>query len=130
MSARVSELVLDRWDEEQSEETEREQAGMEVFRLSGGVMGPATRTSNRIDDLLVRMLAYQGSNKYLGDIDKNLDYLYTSLQLDLIGRVADDVASREALERVDEDVAYKEEVEVQQDLPEPVLSLDRVRSSV
>jgi hypothetical protein len=91
---------------------------MEFFRLSGGVLGPSTRTSNRIDGLLVRMLENQDTGKYLGDIDKNLDYLYTCLQLDLIERVAKDVASKEQ---------YDAEEQV---LPEPVISLDRVRLSV
>ncbi len=116
-SARESEPVLERWDEELSEELDRGQAGMEVFRLSGGVLRPSTKTSNRIDGLLVRMLENKSSSKYLGDIDKNLDYLYTHLQLDLIERVARDVSS-------------KEEEDVQKDLPEPVISLERARSSV
>ena len=117
-SARVSEPVLDRWDEGLSEEPEEANDGVEIFRLSGGVLGPSTRTSNRIDGLLVRMLENQDTGKYLGDIDKNLDYLYTCLQLDLIERVAKDVASKEE---------YDAEEQV---LPEPVISLDRVRLSV
>jgi len=116
-SARVSEPVLERWDEELSEELDKGQAGMEVFRLSGGVLRPSTRTSNRIDGLLVRMLENQSSSKYLGDIDKNLDYLYTSLQLDLIGRVADDVK-------------LKNQEEVPAEIPEHSVSLDRVRPSI
>jgi len=63
------------------------------------------------------MLENKSSSKYLGDIDKNLDYLYTHLQLDLIERVARDVAS-------------KEEEDTQNDTPEPVISLERARSSV
>jgi len=60
------------------------------------------------------MLVNQSSGKDLGDTDKNLDYLYTCLQLDLIGRVA-------------KDVTPKDEEDLQEDLPEPVVSLDRVR---
>lgn len=115
--ARVSEPVLERWDAGLSDEPEESFPEVGAFRLSGGVLGPSAKTSNRIDGLLVKMLASQGSSKYLGDIDRNLDYLYTSLQLDLIGRVANDVSSR------------KQE-EVTQEIPEPVISLDRVRPSL
>jgi len=115
-SARAYEPVLDRWDEGLPEESEDEHSEIEAFRLSGGVLGPSAKTSNRIDGLLVKMLSSQSPSKYLGDIDRNLDYLYTSLQLDLIGRVASDVASR------------KQE-EMPKEVPEPVISLDRVRPS-
>jgi len=117
MSVRVAEPVLGRWDEEASQDSDEGQANMEIFRLSGGVRGPSSKTSNRIDGLLVRMLDNQNSAKYLGDIDKNLDYLYTCLQLDLIERVAKDVASREI-----------EELPVE--IPEPTISLERASSSV
>lgn len=122
-SARAAELAVDRWEEQTPEDVDREQAGLEIFRLSGGVLAPATRTSNRIDGLLGRMLVQQGSAMYLGDIDKNLDFLYTSLQLDLIERVANDVSSRQP-------EAETEEIEPPHELPEPVISLDRVRTSV
>ena len=116
-SARAAEPVLVRWDEGLSEEPEEANDGVEIFRLSGGVIGPA-KTSNRIDGLLGKMLVNQNSGRYLGDIDKNLDYLYTSLQLDLIERVAKDVSSTED----DEPREEREE-------PEVVISLDRVRLS-
>jgi len=113
---KVSEPVLERWDEGLPEGPDEANTEMEVFRLSGGVLGPSSKTSNRIDGLLGKMLTSQDSSKYLRDIDRNLDYLYTSLQLDLIGRVADDVAAR------------KQE-EVPEQIPDPVISLDRVRPS-
>ena len=116
-SARVSEPVLERWDDGLPDEHENLSGGMEIFRLSGGVLGPSSKTSNRIDGLLVRMLDNE-SAKYLGDIDKNLDYLYTSLQLDLIERMASDVSSRHVPEPVPREI------------PEPTISLDRARSSV
>lgn len=122
-SARAAELAVDRWEEHTPEEVDREQAGLEIFRLSGGVLAPATRTSNRIDGLLGRMLVQQGSAMYLGDIDKNLDFLFTSLQLDLIERVANDVSSRQP-------EVETEGIEAPLELPEPVISLDRVRTSV
>jgi hypothetical protein len=115
-STRVSEPALERIEESLSEQETEDSPGMDIFRLSGGVLGPSTRTSNRIDGLLAKMLANPDSGKYLGNIDKNLDYLYTSLQLDLIDRVAKDVSSRRA-------------AEVPQVVEEPRLSLDRARSS-
>ena len=117
-SARAVEPVLVRWDEGLSEETDEANEGMEIFRLSGGVIGPA-KTSNRIDGLLGKMLVNQNTGRYLGDIDKNLDYLYTSLQLDLIERVAKDVSS------VEEDEPREE----RRNEPETMISLDKVRPS-
>jgi hypothetical protein len=117
--ARAAEPVLARWDEGFSEEPYDANDGTEIFRLSGGVIGPA-KTSNRIDGLLGKMLVNQNSGKYLGDVDKNLDFLYTSLQLDLIERVAKDFSSR-ADEEAPKETAIK---------PEEPLLLDRVRPSL
>jgi len=115
---RAAEPVLARWDEGLSDEPEEANDGMDIFRLSGGVIGPA-KTSNRIDGLLGRMLVHQSSGKYLGDVDKNLDFLYTSLQLDLIERVAKDFSSRVEVAEPREEIKR----------PENALSLDRVRPS-
>lgn len=113
---RVSEPAVERAEAMPEEDLEAS-AGLDIFRLSGGVLGSSSRTSNRIDGLLTKMLANPGSSRYLGNIDKNLDYLYTSLQLDLIGRVAKDVSSRKA-------------AEVPPTVEEQVISLDRARSSI
>ena len=123
-SARITELDLDRWDDDfvaQEKEARDPDAVLEIFSLSAGVMKPGARTANRIDGLLARMLENPSSCKYVKDIDKNLDYLFTHLQLDMIGRVAKETASRE--QSVVE--APPEEPE-----PEPAISLDRARSSV
>ena len=105
-------------DELQEEET----AGLQVFSLSGGVMRTGARTSNRIDGLLGRMMDGPSAGRYMADIDKNLDYLYTSLKLDMIDLVAHDVsrAQREKLEKAKapEDESLKNVEE----------RLDRVRS--
>jgi hypothetical protein len=115
-SIRVSEPAVERAESLPEGDLE-EAAGLDIFRLSGGVLGTSARTSNRIDGLLAKMLASPDSGKYLGNIDKNLDYLYTSLQLDLIDRVARDVSSRKV-------------AEVAQEIEEPGISLDRARSSI
>jgi hypothetical protein len=120
-STRITEPEVERWSEVAAA-PENEERGprtdLEIFSLSGGVMRSRAQTANRIDGLLSRMLENPSSCKYVRDIDKNLDYLFTHLQLDMIERVAKDSTSRE--ERI-----------VQEELPpELVLSLDRARSSV
>ncbi len=55
-----------------------------LFSLSGGIMRQRVRTSNKIDGLLTRMMEHPEAGKYLPFIDRNLDYLFTSLQLDMI----------------------------------------------
>ena len=52
-------------------------------------MRPAAKTSNRIDGLLARMIVQPMAGKYVADIDKNLDFLFTSLQLDMINMAVD-----------------------------------------
>lgn len=113
---RISEPAVERAGVSQDEGS-ADAAGIDIFRLSGGVLSSSSRTSNRIDGLLAKMLESPDSGRYLGNIDKNLDYLYTSLQLDLIDRVAKDVSSRKP-------------VEIPQPVEEPTISLDRARSSI
>ena len=91
---RIDEPAVDRWSE-QSAASERDASGakgdLPFFRLSGGILKTNARTSNRIDDLL-RKLVEDNSSRYMPNIDKNLDYLFTYLKLDMIGRVANDVS--------------------------------------
>lgn len=116
----ITELEVDRWGDvntaPENEERSSEPA-IEIFSLSAGVMKSRAQTANRIDGLLVRMLESPSSCKYVKDIDKNLDYLFTHLQLDMIARTAKDTTPRE-------------ETRVEEEQPEPVISLDRVRISV
>lgn len=92
---RIDEPAVDRWSE-QSASSERDafaaKGDLPFFRLSGGILRANSRTSNRIDDLLRKMVQDQTSSRYIPNIDKNLDYLHTSLKLDMIGRVANDVS--------------------------------------
>ncbi len=117
-SIRIAEPAVERWDDvaPESRETRSE---LDIFSLSGGVMKTSAQTANRIDGLLSKMLEHPDSCKYVGDIDKNLDYLFTHLQLDMIDRVAKDAISRE--ERLAQETPP---------VPDPVLSLDRSRASV
>jgi hypothetical protein len=64
---------------------------LSIFSLSAGIMKPAAKTANRIDGVLARMLLEPGTGRYLQDVDKNLDYLFTSLQLDMINMAAEDI---------------------------------------
>ncbi len=94
---RVDEPIVDRWGgmgQETVADDGRETASVDIFRLSAGVMTPQTRTSNRIDGLLSHMLERPSSSRYVSDVDKNLDYLFTHLQLDMLERIGRDVSSR------------------------------------
>lgn len=85
-----AEPAVDRWSESKPSRGERASAAPEVpfFRLSGGLMRSSSKTSNRIDGLLTRLMEHPSSCGYRSSLDGNLDYLLTSLQLDMIGMVA------------------------------------------
>lgn len=84
------------------EDAEGAGSGLDIFSLSAGVMAPRVRTANRIDDLLARMLDNPSSGKYVRDIDKNLDYLFTHMQLDMLERIGKDVSARTSALRQDD----------------------------
>lgn len=96
--SRIEEPAVDGW-QDVSDVAQRTQEAVEgclsIFTLSGGVMRDRARTANRIDGLLTKMMESPSTVKYLPNIDKNLDYLFTSLQLDMIHIVALDVSARE-----------------------------------
>ena len=92
---RIDEPAVDRWSGRSAASDASESSvngDLPFFRLSGGILRANARTSNRIDDLLRKMVQDQNSSRYIPNIDKNLDYLHTSLKLDMIGRVANDVS--------------------------------------
>jgi len=89
----VLEPAVDRWAElsrfADTKPKEREPK-IDFLRLSAGVMAPRHRaTSNRIDGLLSKMVDTNHVVKYSEDTDKNLDYLFTYLQLDMINILAE-----------------------------------------
>jgi len=91
---RIDEPAVDRWSARSAASDANESSvkgDLPFFRLSGGILRTNARTSNRIDDLL-RKLVEDNSSRYMPNIDKNLDYLFTYLKLDMIGRVANDVS--------------------------------------
>jgi len=94
--SRIEEPTVERWPEDESPAADTRDASAVLdfpfFRLSGGMMRENAKTSNRIDGLLMRMMEHPSSGRYHPNIDRNLDYLFTFLQLDMIGMVARDVS--------------------------------------
>ena len=93
---KIEEPAVERWSEDKAAAIETKDTGAVVefpfFRLSGGMMRENAKTSNRIDGLLMRMMEHPSSGRYHPNVDRNLDYLFTFLQLDMIGTVARDVS--------------------------------------
>jgi hypothetical protein len=75
------------------------------FNLSGGILKeerPGSKST--IDDLLARLIASQPSGSRMAKhIDRNLDYLHTCLQLDMIRMIAEGI--QQPSENDDEDIA-------------------------
>lgn len=95
-STRLQEPVVDRWSEQVENSAKKRQSReitASIFSLSGGVM--KSRSGNKIDYLLARMLQEPNST-YIPNIDRNLDCLYTSLQLEMIGNNAMENAQPQA----------------------------------
>ena len=93
-ATRLEEPVVDRHEEQLASiasSPRRKTIGPSFFTLSGGILKRDPRTSNRIDSMLTRMIEGGPDTKYSPHIDKNLDYLHTCLQLDMISMVALDV---------------------------------------
>jgi len=81
----IDEPVVDRWSDEASDPKKKKRPALNsgFFSLSGGVMRDRSGAGNRIDYLLAKMLERPDS-LYVPNIDRNLDCLYTSLQLEMI----------------------------------------------
>jgi hypothetical protein len=95
---RIDEPAVDRWSEQSAASDASEssaQGDLPFFRLSGGIMKTNARTSNRIDDLLRKLVEDNNSSRYMPNIDKNLGYLFTYLKLDMINFAAQDFAKSE-----------------------------------
>jgi len=91
----ADEPEIDRWGAQSAAsktETENALGDMQFFRLSGGILKTNAVTSNRIDDLLGKLKKYPSGCTCIPNIDKSLDYLFTYMKLDMIGRAADDVS--------------------------------------
>lgn len=98
---RIAEPAVERWSEGETgpkDGSDKANKGTSIFALSGGVMRSGGKTSNRIDGLLAMMMEHPSSVKYVKDADMNLDYLFTSLQLDMIKVIAEESSARGARE--------------------------------
>ena len=93
---RIDEPAVDRWSEQAAASNTGESSvngELPFFRLSGGILKTSAITSNRIDDLLVKLMEQPSGTRYIPNIDRNLDFLHTYMKLDMIGRAADDVSA-------------------------------------
>ncbi len=93
-ATRLGEPVVDRHEEELASvaaSTSRRIIGPSFFTLSGGILKRDPRTSNRIDSMLTRMIDDSSKTPYSAHVDKNLDYLHTCLQLDMISMAAQEL---------------------------------------
>ena len=89
---KIAEPAVDRWSAAHAalgRTDGTQESDHKLFSLSGGIMRQRVRTSNKIDGLLSRMMEHPEAGKYLPFIDRNLDYLFTSLQLDMITMAAE-----------------------------------------
>jgi len=77
------------------------------FALSGGILrtGPSARTSNRFEGLLGQMVSHPAAGTYSRDVERNLEFLHISLQLDMLSMIARDAepTRTEALSREDQE---------------------------
>lgn len=73
------------------------------FNLSGGILREERRDSKgAIDDLLLKLMAHP-TGRRIKSVDRNLDYLHTCLQLDMIRMIAEGIEQPQ--EKDEEDVA-------------------------
>lgn len=62
------------------------------FDLSGGILREQRSSRGApLDDLLYKLMSHTPNTRLAKHVDRNLDYLHTSLQLDLIRMVAEDI---------------------------------------
>lgn len=79
-------------DRSKRERLQRELMSSSFFNLSGGILKEEKRSSwSSIDDLLCKLMAQSPERRFTKHVDRNLDYLHTSLQLDMIRMVAEDI---------------------------------------
>ena len=76
----------------QKQERTSEPLDNNFFALSGGILrtGPGARTSNRFEGLLGQMVSHPAAGTYSRDVERNLEFLHISLQLDMLSMIAQD----------------------------------------
>ena len=94
------------------------------FNLSGGIMKEEKRSSwSSIDDLLCKLMAQSDNQRFTKHVDRNLDYLHTSLQLDMIRLVAEDIKPERDDTEFDRDRVVQS-LRGSRDMPEPPTTVD------
>lgn len=77
------------------------------FDLSGGILREQRSSGGAsLDDLLYKLMSHTPNTRLAKHVDRNLDYLHTSLQLDLIRMVAEDIKPS----AFDEEHSHKERI--------------------
>lgn len=77
------------------------------FDLSGGILREQRpHKESSLDDLLYKLMSHTPNTRLAKHVDRNLDYLHTSLQLDLIRMVAEDIKPN----TIGEDHMHKERI--------------------
>jgi hypothetical protein len=86
------------------EKDDRRRLDSNFFNLSGGILREERRDSKgAIDDLLLKLMAHP-TGRRIKSVDRNLDYLHTCLQLDMIRMIAEGIEQPQQ-EKDEEDVA-------------------------
>ena len=94
------------------------------FNLSGGVMKEEKKNSwSSIDNLLGKLMAQSDNQRFTKHVDRNLDYLHTSLQLDMIRMVAEDIKPERDETEFDRDRVVQS-LRGSRDMPEPPPTVD------
>ncbi len=81
--------------------------GKSFFNLSGGILKQErSQGAASLDDLIHKLMSHTPNTRMAKHVDRNLDYLHTSLQLDLIRMIAEDIKPAGA----DEEHAHKDRI--------------------
>lgn len=71
---------------------QKELLNSSFFNLSGGILKEEKQNGwSSIDGLLCKLMTQSPEKRFTKHVDRNLDYLHTSLQLDMIRMAAEDI---------------------------------------
>ena len=80
------------YERKSSSPPQEDEAGKSFFNLSGGILKEERSLGGAsLDDLLYKLMSHTPNSRLAKHVDRNLDYLHTSLQLDLIRVIAEDI---------------------------------------
>ena len=82
--------------DEVEEKTPERDVDPTFFNLSGGILRErGSESKGSIDDLLAKLTNQSSGSKLSKHVDRNLDYLHTCLQLDMIRMIAEEIQPAE-----------------------------------